>query len=117
MGVYIKGMEMPETTYECDFWNTDNICTANQKATVCDPANGIYPPEDCPLVEIPEPHGRLIDADKLTQKVKNNSDYFEGEGVEGCSYFKNSAQEPSTEIWVIEDWIENETTIIEAEGE
>ena len=65
MSVLIKGMKMPEYCDHCpfDIWGTcavdsDIICT--------------FPPvtraSACPLVEVP-PHGRLIDADALFDKV------------------------------------------------
>lgn len=56
MGVYIKGMEMPKSCWDC-FACYDGWCIINQKIeghrTVT---------HSCPLIEVP-PHGRLIDAD------------------------------------------------------
>lgn len=67
MGVYIKGMEMPKTAFDCSikvnpeerqcifthktFEETFDLLTERR----C---------EDCPLVEIKEPHGRLIEEPK-----------------------------------------------------
>jgi len=73
MGVYIKGMEMPENCTFCEMWyNID-----------CHPYQGISPPKSrpdhCPLVEVPK-HGRLIDADKMKEKWSHkNLDLF-GQG-------------------------------------
>ena len=71
MGVYIKGMKMPKDCRECPMqvyyssgktWckSTDMILSEDYKPI---PFDGR--PEWCPLVEVPEPHGRLIDADAL----------------------------------------------------
>ena len=61
MSVIIKGMEMPENCVMCSIkaWDEDGY--------VC-PFSGIMclnigRQADCPLVELPEKHGRLIDAD------------------------------------------------------
>ena len=56
----IKGMEMPQHCGYCRF-RYDGICHALQKTQ--------YSPNDCPLVEVPTPHGRLIDADILMGEV------------------------------------------------
>ena len=63
MSVLIKGMKMPEHCGYCRF-SYDGICHALQRVK--------YPQDmkdgklaDCPLVEIPTPHGRLIDGDAL----------------------------------------------------
>lgn len=80
MGVYIKGMAMPKAKLECKFWNTDHVCTANMDGVACDPADGVYLPENCPLVEVAEPHGRLIDADALADDLEydaaNEQDFY-----------------------------------------
>ena len=78
MGVYIKGMKMPESCMLCHFCMEE-----------ADPANGemclatgsLMPPctrvrlDDCPLVEIP-PHGDLIDRDALKTKQQQDADLF-----------------------------------------
>ena len=59
MSVLIKGMEMPERCGMCFL-------------RVGDCKQRIYMeqrPKDCPLIEIPTPHGRLIDADELANKT------------------------------------------------
>ena len=60
MGVYIKGMKPPNDCYECPFmkWVDDGCagCWADDKI------HNASKPVDCPLIEISEPHGRLIDA-------------------------------------------------------
>lgn len=71
MGVYIKGMEMPNNCHECelvdilptcpcrkmadeDFWNNVSLAVEGHK--------------DCPLSGVKTLHGRLIDADAIPYK-------------------------------------------------
>ena len=62
MAIYIKGMEMPKNCLECKLAINDNnhqrYCPFTN--VVC---LNIGVQDNCPLVYIPEPHGRLIDAD------------------------------------------------------
>lgn len=68
MGVYIKGMEMPNNCHECelvdilptcpckkmadeDFWNNVSLAVEGHK--------------DCPLSEVKTPHRRLIEEPEL----------------------------------------------------
>ena len=55
MGVYVKGMEMPNDCMECPFSDYEAWCLIP----------GVIS-EHCPLVEVPTPHGRLIDEDEIT---------------------------------------------------
>ena len=57
MGVYIKGMEMPQSCSGCRFW-TITSCIASYQGE-----------KSCPLIEVPEPHGRLGDLDVLEDMV------------------------------------------------
>lgn len=66
MGVYIKGMKMPKNCCECEIRSYDanageEYCPFSQ--IVC---LSIGRQDNCPLVGVPEPHGRLIDADEIT---------------------------------------------------
>ena len=58
MGVYIKGMDKPKECYLCDVWS---LCW-NEKPYWSER-------EDCPLIEVKIPHGRLIDADELWEHI------------------------------------------------
>lgn len=65
MSVLIKGMEMPCACVFCELYDGDLYWCRGAKKEVP------YSPEDkrgkfCPLVEVPTPHGRLIDGDALT---------------------------------------------------
>lgn len=62
MGVYIKGMKMPKNCGEC--WETCLHVAINCEAKA-DPNGGEIRRNDCPLIEVSKPHGRLIDVDRL----------------------------------------------------
>ena len=59
MGVYIKGMEMPTCCAGCCL---DRFCKHWDIVP--------YRHEDCPLVPVPTPHGRLIDADAIVKAIE-----------------------------------------------
>lgn len=68
MGVYVIGMEMPENCLECPCLREDDIdgMTARQcNVTFRTRIGRDARPDDCPLVEVATPHGRLIDEDDL----------------------------------------------------
>ena len=92
MSVIVKGMEMPRDCYECKAWSNcfDEKPPFNMFKSVC------------PLVEVKEPHGRLIDADKLSEKA-----YWDyNEATHGYNNFKIVSNHD----------IEDAPTVIEAEG-
>lgn len=64
MGVYIKGMEMPKDCTECMLNYLDKFgyphCCITSLLISYGKTNG-----DCPLTEVPEPHGRLIDIEDI----------------------------------------------------
>ena len=89
MSVLIKGMEMPKSCGDCNFYYVDyEEGTANCLATSCYVQPHHYHKDnrdpDCPLVEVPTPHGRLIDADKLIEAIGTN--FFEHGGYYGNDY-------------------------------
>ena len=98
MGVYIKGIGLPEYG-ECYVIEPNGIVLNSDNRCV-----GV-------AVEIKEPHGDLIDRDNLKRSVKDNKEYFRR--GECCNYFYNNADEPSTELWCVDDWVDEQPTIIE----
>ena len=87
MSVIVKGMEMPERCGACFL----RVGGCKQR---------IYMeqrPKYCPLVEIPTPHGRLIDADKLKSRLVLDND-------------SNELQRISADIL---KWIDIQETVIE----
>ena len=60
MGVYIPNMSKPkDSCWDCKA-QYNSVCSLKREHIRWD---GIL--DDCPLIEIPIPHGRLIDANKL----------------------------------------------------
>ena len=99
MGIYIKGMEMPVDCRDCPF----EMYYMNCGETKCRATGKIladfYKPipfdgraEECPLVEVPQ-HGRLIDADAMTQDLNKSAD--------DCEVWKNHAMEEGNDEMVI----------------
>lgn len=93
MSVLIKGMKMPMGCYECPFevWGKCMFINYNVSGTE---------PKSCPLVEVPFPHGRLIDAD----------DAFIDADERGCDFWSCDADIDSAQ-----EFLRAQPTIIEAE--
>lgn len=68
MSILIKGMVMPQCCGECKFM-VDRWCYASEDAYF--ELNKRHP--DCPLVEVPTPHGRLIDENWLFSFISTNN--------------------------------------------
>ena len=64
MGIYIKDIDTPKSCGECD----DMFLLSAIGCDCCE--FGLNErPTDCPLTEVSEPHGRLIDADKALDEL------------------------------------------------
>ena len=89
MGVYIKGAMMPKDCETCFILNS---CQHRHYEILEDEYGYITKlvKEDCPLVEVAEPHGRLIDADEIITQM--NIMQVEGEAfVTAVNYVKTIA--------------------------
>ena len=72
MSVIVKGMKMPSECarvedgefVHCPFVNTDDDCILQSNVTGT--WEEMY--QNCPLVALPDHHGRLVDADELIEK-------------------------------------------------
>lgn len=85
MSVIIKDMEMPRACWCCGGCDGDNnigyFCALTPEGKDIDEIDIHYgKPSWCPLIEIPTPHGRLIDADKIEYHFEVN----ENTAMEGC---------------------------------
>ena len=83
MSVLIKGMRMPENCIKCpmQFGGMCYVMPADvdesRVAPTVEEAWKQGKPDWCPLVEIPESHGDLIDRDALLDMVRDvNTDYY-----------------------------------------
>jgi hypothetical protein len=78
MDILVKGMDMPCMCClcPCHDWDTETdryYCQALKDEPRIIDENTRR--DDCPLVEVSTPHGRLIDADALPLKDIDNSNY------------------------------------------
>lgn len=78
MSIYIKNAKVPECCAECPFEtlfsNDIHYCTAEEIPTEIPTA--YYwecRPLFCPMSEVLEPHGRLIDADACIEYIRNSN--------------------------------------------
>ena len=93
MSILIKGdIGLPRDCCKCPF-NCYGLCLANHSKLSVDKCVKSRH-SDCPLVEVPTPHGRLIDADEIEKCVHEWYDVGE---------------------YVFADTIRDADTIIEAE--
>ena len=106
MGILIKGIEMPKNCNECPlhFYEGQAICCCRALPAIED--GEILKPwknkrKDCPLVEVPAPHGRLIDVDTLMD---------EGMDIYHMDYFRGTMSGYSKQM------IDCTPTVLEAEG-
>lgn len=97
MSILIKGMEMPETCEKCRM-HLAMFIFSDGPIGHCMLLKGKADKRKCPLVPVPTPHGRLIDADDL-EFYRTPSDKYEYEEV----LYRHD--------------INDAPTIIEAEGE
>ena len=94
MSVLIKNMEMPNSCSQCEFCldglrnDHDEICTGCMVMPDDSPWGCGYLEIDgidhtkqrmyfCPLVALPEKHGRLIDADALADDLEYDAQHFD----------------------------------------
>lgn len=119
MSVVIKGMEMPETCDDCPFHiyhsHYEYVCKATPLFYPMNLANSKGIRKDwCPLIALPDKHGRLIDADELMDgwmDLRNATKY--GNKSEEQQHHSYSTMM----MYEIADEIEDALTVLEAEGE
>ena len=74
MSIFINSkVHLPSSCEKCPFNYADmsaGVCTAADK-TIDTRTYGRKRHPDCPMVELPTPHGRLIDADRLLAVLKS----------------------------------------------
>lgn len=100
MSVVVIGMEMPPRCLNCPFkqfllLGERNICLANGGKLI-KYTDFSERDKDCPLVSLPEKHGRLIDAEALMERIDK------------CWI---------NDGWWVEGKVDETPTVVEAEGE
>jgi len=71
MGVYIKGMKMPETCIECINSGLRTAIRCSEWTKISAGLRENHKALSCHLTEVKEPHGRLIDENELIQLTDN----------------------------------------------
>ena len=114
MSILIKDIGMPESCARCQF----SIAYYSIDGYSCALCNGSadwsidHRPDWCPLIEIPDGHGRLIDADALMKEFEKAENTMAEHGQEYSFSFMSSSQEISTEWYAVEEMVDNSPTII-----
>lgn len=67
MGLYIKGFKKKPCA-ECMFRGYERCLLTDEYLGV----DAEYMPEECPLIEVKAPHGRLIDATEVITKINDS---------------------------------------------
>ena len=96
MSVIIKGMDMPHRCDECFFTDSNDECIFLGIDADMDSVD-----ENCPLVEIPSGHGRIIDVGNISSTV---------------GYYELASGEKLEKHFYELEYIQNAPTILEAEG-
>ena len=92
MSIFIKGMEMPENCNKCRFQSALRLYCDAMPYNFCGNTDDIERPDFCPLIEVPTPHGRLIDADEFEREFNNHllpilvKKYGEEEALKGLHF-------------------------------
>lgn len=104
--ILVRGMEMPDSCEKCPFLDYEQgFCFASGKKG----KSGWYEsnlysgsPEfktmrnpKCPLIEVPTPHGRLIDADILLAEAKRISGPITGDGWDNSGVYALIERQPT----------------------
>ena len=90
MSLIIKGSIMPLMCGDCPCYDgSDYACNATGRGVIEYRYDGR--PDNCPIVEIPTPHGRLIDAEKLAVKIWTEGHFVNGNDCEIAVDFTQSA--------------------------
>lgn len=88
MSLLIKGMEMPTWCNDCPFNDKEyDVCVATTdrrsiRIPVWERMRLFHREKWCPLIEVPTPHGRLIDADAFISFIKKASNDCHYENLE-----------------------------------
>ena len=110
MSILIKGMKMPTTCEECDFCHWSNlhqtgICDRCGDEPVCPDYGTDYKrtrARFCPLIGLPEKHGRLIDESTVLEMIRKSM------CIKDLSFLYNAEKSVVNQIY-------HAPTIIEAE--
>ena len=69
MSVLIKDMKMPTGCLSCDFCNLFGLYDERYCRRLMRTTTGVTRLNNCPLIGVPDGHGRLIDANALFEEI------------------------------------------------
>lgn len=121
--IIVKGVKMPESCRECPFENYNSytgqtVCNASLRVLAI--GFGVISFDgrhsSCPLVALPDKHGRLVDADAF------KADYGMKDDCEDCEKEMRGKAKACMYDYIYSKmdfcgWIDDAPTIVEAEGE
>ena len=117
MSVIVRGMGMPQKCGQCNLYHAEHPmhCMVVEGHRTVGAPYGMPRPDWCPLIEIPTPHGRLIDADnfKADYSMKNDCAECEKElqgSSRACEYDRIYSKMDFC------GWLDDADVVIEAEG-
>ena len=109
MSIFLRGVDMPECCCGCPccYEKADGscFCTAVKDGEPCDIEDLDQRLPNCPAEDVPEPHGRLIDADELKKQI---DDFW-------YNKFRYQETNYSTAAYLSNNVVNKMLTIIEAE--
>ena len=105
MSVLVKDMDLPENCFSCPLKEEGFCNITNAYAAQIYKRNS-----DCPLVELPEHHGRLIDVDEMKLNFTMSDDCSTcDEDWKHCQYDREYSK------MVFCGWIDDQPIVVEAE--
>lgn len=105
MSVIIKGMQMPKDCFSCPLKEEGFCNITNAYAAQIYKRNS-----DCPLVELPEHHGKLIDVDEMKLNLTMGDDCNTcDEDWKHCQYDREYSKMDFC------GWIDDQPIVVEAE--
>ena len=107
MSIIIKGMDMPRNCFQCTFFDGIYCGRIDDDSEAFVGEASLRNP-NCPLVEIPTPHGRLIDKDAIDKQLGV------AEECEECKFWYGTCARGADRF--ICDILYDAPTILEAEG-
>ena len=111
MSVLIKDMKMPKNCKLCRLFDRPVCCYLGAIVSTpqyTDPIVGKRH-EQCPLISVPTPHGRLIDADEIKEDITTEMVNLFLDGMKG------TPRSIENQRWAL-NRLDDAPTVIEAEG-
>ena len=102
MSIIIKGMDMPTSCWGCEIFSSCPTGSLNECLKYVESRN-----PNCPLIEIPTPHGRLIDEGLINKQLGV------AEECEDCKFWNGTCERGANRY--ICDILYDAPTILEAE--